>query len=483
MKKSFVKIVGLFTFCIVLVMSCGKSNDDSSRVNSLTSSADMNNLFIRIPQGYLTKSFIKEYGFNRDSKYDDEFAFGYIKRKNFERLSQDVLEDVVVLDETVLKHHKYNAKTLAILPSKSTLIGDNYYDDYHNYEQLKAKLEEVAQQNPALVSLNSAGRSIQGRELFYVKVSDNAFVDESEPNLLYIANMHGDETVGRELMIFLLDYLIEGYKAGDQRIKNIVDNAQVFIMPSMNPDGFENNSRENANDDDLNRDFPDFTSNPNDDTAGKAKETASVMDLHKKYLFHSALSFHGGSAVFNIPWDTKSNKNAQDKFGDDPVMYAMGREYAESNSSMIHGGFNGGLTYGYEWYEVDGGMQDWACYYRDSIHATVELSEVKWPPAADLEEYWTENKDALVKYLERGIRGIHLEVVDQSGNPIDNPVVTHSTTRRDIVFKSNQIHRVTVAGKQKVTVKAQGYETATFEINAAEFRGQFTKVVMKKQSY
>jgi carboxypeptidase D len=37
----------------------------------------------------------------------------------------------------------------------------------------------------------------------------------------------------------------------------IVQNVHLHLLPSMNPDGFERKSRNNANDVDLNRDFPD----------------------------------------------------------------------------------------------------------------------------------------------------------------------------------------------------------------------------------
>lgn len=37
----------------------------------------------------------------------------------------------------------------------------------------------------------------------------------------------------------------------------IVDNVHLHILPSMNPDGYSMRSRGNANNIDLNRDFPD----------------------------------------------------------------------------------------------------------------------------------------------------------------------------------------------------------------------------------
>jgi len=69
--------------------------------------------------------------------------------------------------------------------------------------------------------------------------------------------MHGNEVVGREMLIKFISYLLEGYDSGDQRIKDLIDNTHIFIMPSMNPDGFELGQRENANGFDLNRNFPD----------------------------------------------------------------------------------------------------------------------------------------------------------------------------------------------------------------------------------
>jgi len=48
--------------------------------------------------------------------------------------------------------------------------------------------------------------------------------------------MHGDEVVGRELMVRLIKYLLTNYPS-NERVKKIIDSMHIFIMPTMNPDG------------------------------------------------------------------------------------------------------------------------------------------------------------------------------------------------------------------------------------------------------
>ena len=54
----------------------------------------------------------------------------------------------------------------------------------------------------------------------------------------YVANMHGNEAVGRELVIFMTQYLLHNY-GKDDRVTKLVNNTDLWLMPSLNPDGFE----------------------------------------------------------------------------------------------------------------------------------------------------------------------------------------------------------------------------------------------------
>jgi carboxypeptidase D len=432
--------------------------------------------YVRLDAAAIDKDFVKKFNFNRDHSSSPAFAFGYVPTQHVQALNQDF--GATVLDASEWARFPHDPVTLERL--EDHVKSHDVFEDYHDYEALTSELENLAAAHSDILSLHTAGQSVQGRELWYVKISDQVEVEENEPKLLYIANMHGDETVGREMMVYLVRKLVNDYRT-DARVSTLVNNSQIYIMPSMNPDGFERGRRYNGRNSDLNRDFPDFTSDPSDTLNGRQVETQAVMQLHADHHFVFAINFHGGAICFNMPWDTKPNSVRSERFGDDSLMRFVARQYADAVPDMRNGRFEQGVTYGYEWYEVDGGMQDWASYYRRSFHATIELSNTKYPGASQLPHFWEQNEEALVTYLERGIMGVHLKVVDGAGNGISNVTTTVDSAWREVRSDHTYVYRPTMDGTQVVTISAPGFDSKTLTLDARSFDGTFTEVVLDAQ--
>lgn len=91
------------------------------------------------------------------------------------------------------------------------------------------------------------------------------------PEFKYIANMHGNEVLGRELLLKLAHYFCEKWRENDEDIVNLITSTRIHLMPSMNPDGYDLAAetykagvadyligRTNNRSVDLNRNFPDL---------------------------------------------------------------------------------------------------------------------------------------------------------------------------------------------------------------------------------
>ncbi|KAL0352496.1 UNVERIFIED_CONTAM: Carboxypeptidase SOL1 [Sesamum calycinum] len=212
-----------------------------------------------------------------------------------------------------------------------------------------------------------------------MEISDKPGQDEAEPafkvNVLsfqFIGNVHGDEPVGRELLFHLANWICGNYMK-DPLATLIVDNIHLHMLPSMNPDGFALRRRGNANNIDLNRDFPD--------------QLRKFTSDHWFMAFEHARSFvyFEGSACRKLSMDGTEDRK----------------------------------------YPIYGGMQDWNYIHHGCFELTLEISDNKWPNATELPTLWEYNRMSMLNLVANLVKtGIHGRIFSaDNGRPLPASVV------------------------------------------------------------
>jgi carboxypeptidase T len=109
---------------------------------------------------------------------------------------------------------------------------------YHNYAELSAVVDQVVADHPSIAREMSLGTSHEGRTIMAVKISDNVASDEAEPEILFNSQQHAREHLTVEMAIYLLNLFTDGY-GSDSRVTNVVNTREIWIVPTVNPDGSE----------------------------------------------------------------------------------------------------------------------------------------------------------------------------------------------------------------------------------------------------
>jgi carboxypeptidase T len=120
------------------------------------------------------------------------------------------------------------------------------YEGYHTYAEMVADINNVVAQygqGPgAIVEKFSIGKTYEGRKIWVVKISDNVNTDENEPEILSESLIHAREHITPEMNLYLIHLLTDNYgkdTALGQRVTDIVNSREIWIIPMVNPDGGE----------------------------------------------------------------------------------------------------------------------------------------------------------------------------------------------------------------------------------------------------
>jgi carboxypeptidase T len=108
---------------------------------------------------------------------------------------------------------------------------------FHSYEETLAEFKSLAAAHPELARYSKLGSSFEGREIFALKISKDASVDDvSKPDVLITGLHHAREWISVESPVYFANRLVSGY-ATDDSVRYLVDHLQIWIVPIVNPDG------------------------------------------------------------------------------------------------------------------------------------------------------------------------------------------------------------------------------------------------------
>jgi murein tripeptide amidase MpaA len=117
---------------------------------------------------------------------------------------------------------------------------DYAFDRFLRYPELAEWIEQLAAAHPHLVSVDTYGRSYEGRDLLLVTVTDGSTGShDTKPAHWVDASIHAVELTATVAACRLLQRLVDGHAAGDATITRALRTRTFYVVPRVNPDGAE----------------------------------------------------------------------------------------------------------------------------------------------------------------------------------------------------------------------------------------------------
>ena len=364
------------------------------------------------------------------------------------------------------------------------LVPQDAYPSYDLYEDIMFGL---ARRFPDRCRIEVWGTLPSGRRILVLKLARNVGAVVARPQVLCTAAMHGDELAGYWLLLQLAEELLHDDETG------LLDDVELYINPLANPDGayrggnrtLSASRRGNANNVDLNRNYPDPDDGRYPDGNDHQPETRIFMRAADSHGFDLAINFHGGAELFNYPWDTFRSRHPDTDWWRDVSRAFAQTAQADSRLGDYFKDRSNGVTNGHDWYPIAGSRQDYMNYYHRTREATVEITNAKRFPAHDLPDLWHSLRGALLNYLNEARLGIHGIVTDQvSGEPVRAHVsIPGHDEMHSSVFSepaTGDFYRFLAPGTYRLLVSAPGYRSRTVIVSLRERQRRSLQVALER---
>jgi len=273
---------------------------------------------------------------------------------------------------------------------------------YHTFSEVAVELQSLASTHADIAKVESIGRSVQGRDLWAIKITDNISQNEAEPVVVFLGCHHAREWISVDVPFLLAKYLLEQY-ASDPAIAARINAAEIWIVPMVNPDGHQysvtndrlwrKNRRNNGDGTygvDLNRNYghhwggagssgDTFSEIYRGPAAFSEPETQAVRDFLIARNPRALISYHSYSQLVLYPWGytddptpDKTKLHAQAVSMADKIRAVHGASYTPEQSSDL--------------YLASGETTDWLYAQNGAAAFTIELRPRSASPGFKLPE-------------------------------------------------------------------------------------------------
>jgi len=255
-------------------------------------------------------------------------------------------------------------------------------DEYKNPDEIEDFVKDIHARHPDITELKIIGKTLEGREIFAIKISDNAKVDELEPAILVNGMHHAREVMTPEITTDMVEYLTSNYGSNSE-VTHWVNNTEIWIIPMFNLDGnnkmWNGNSmwRKNARDEhgvDLNRNYPHGWNSCNGSSSMEGAQDYRGASAASEPETQAMMSFVASiKPVFNISYHSYSEIVIY-PFGCRPLKTPTGEEVQAIGAEI---GKKLDYKPGTAWellYNADGGDIDWMYVEHQVIPFVIEVN-------------------------------------------------------------------------------------------------------------
>ena len=156
---------------------------------------------------------------------------------------------------------------------------------YYTFDEIEQNLDELFNEYPQLVKEKiSIGTTLEGRNIWAIKLSDNPNIEEDETKILYTGLHHSREPMSYMNLFYYMFWLCENYGIDDEATK-ILETRQLWFIPAINPDGLVYNQQIAPNGGGLQR----------KNMRQTCPSSPTGVDLNRNYSFQWGLDDQGSS--------------------------------------------------------------------------------------------------------------------------------------------------------------------------------------------